>query len=152
LYLTLAYANISEYTSYAIPEEYVILRIDCPICKKDSYSSSVVDFRPCPYCGIAFSGKYGIEKRNALRTRKEIPFLFDHDNYKSDATTIDLSEEGVGVRISDQVLLPVGDVIVLRVKDSDLKARVRWVNTEGDPPNTIGGFKIVQGRLSLPRG
>jgi hypothetical protein len=147
----LAYANIIKYNSYEIPEECMILRIDCPICKKDSYSASVVDFRPCPYCGIAFSGKYGAEKRTALRIRKEIPFLFDHDNYQSDATTIDLSEDGVSVRISDSVLLPVGDVIVLRLKDSDLKAQVRWVNTEGNPPNTISGFKIVQGRLSFPR-
>lgn len=130
-------------------EENVILRIDCPICKKDSYSASVVDFRPCPYCGVAFSGKYGVEKRNALRIRKEIPFLFDHNNYKSDATTIDLSENGISIRISDQVRLPVGDVIVLRLKGSDLKAQVKWVNNEGNPPNTTTGFKIIQGKLSL---
>jgi hypothetical protein len=127
----------------------MILRIDCPICKKDSYSASVVDFRPCPYCGVAFSGKYGVEKRNALRIRKEIPFLFDHNNYKSDATTIDLSENGISIRISDQVRLPVGDVIVLRLKGSDLKAQVKWVNTEGNAPNTTTGFKIIQGKLSL---
>jgi hypothetical protein len=129
----------------------MILRIDCPVCKKDSYSASVVDFRPCPYCGIAFSAKYGIEKRHALRIRKEIPFLFDHKNYRSDATTIDFSTNGISVRISDQIRLLVGEVILLRLRDSDVKAQVRWVNNEDNPPNTTTGFKIVEGRPHLFR-
>ena len=103
----------------------MILRIDCPICKKDSYSSSSVDFRPCPYCGVAFSGKYGIEKRHAHLMRKEIPFLFDHNDHTSDATTIDFSENGISVRISDQVRLPVGDIILLRLRNSDVRVQVR---------------------------
>ncbi len=129
----------------------MILRIDCPICKKDSYSASVVDFRPCPYCGVAFSGKHGREKRKALRIRKEIPFFFVHNNYKLDATTLDFSEDGISVRISDRVSLPVGDVILLRVRDSDLKAQVRWVNSGGNPPNTTTGFSIIQGKPRLFR-
>lgn len=129
----------------------MILRIDCPICKKASYSASVIDFRPCPYCGIAFSGKYGIEKRHALRIRKEIPFLFNHKNYRSDATTIDLSTDGISVRISDQVRLPVGEVILLRLRNSDVKAQVRWINSQGYPSNTTTGFKIVEGRPDIFR-
>jgi hypothetical protein len=127
----------------------MILRIDCPACKKDSYSASVVDFRPCPYCGIAFSGKYGVEKRHDLRTRKEIPFLFDHKDYRSDATIIDFSTHGISVRISDQVRLPVGEVILLRLRNSDVKVQVRWVNSECNPPKTTTGLKIVEGRPDL---
>ncbi|MEW6571486.1 MAG: hypothetical protein AB1390_09975 [Nitrospirota bacterium] len=53
-----------------------MIRLICPSCRKDSYTACVESFRPCPYCGTSFSGKYGIEKRNEYRVKKKYLSLF----------------------------------------------------------------------------
>ncbi len=84
-----------------------MIRIECPICKKDSYTASVEIFRPCPYCGNLFSGKYGSLKKEHLETNIAIhSFISDHGNIIS-ANTQGFSEKEIGVKESTKILLTV---------------------------------------------
>jgi len=125
----------------------MILRLDCPLCNKDSYSAIADDFRPCPYCGVLFSGKYGLEKRNALRTKKEFPFVFAHKKQSLGASTINFSQDGLCVWISGGATLPVGEIVDLTIQNSSAKAQIRWIKTEPDSSFTMAGLQIVEGKL-----
>ncbi len=57
----------------------MILRLECPRCHKDSLVTAAEPFRPCPYCGIMFSGKYGLDKGKDKRIIKESPPVFSHN-------------------------------------------------------------------------
>lgn len=120
-----------------------MIRLKCPKCFKDSYTAFVEDFKPCPYCGIPFSGKYGAEKRTEMRIKKEIPFVFSHNERNLNASTVDFSRSGLSIRISDKTSLPVGDVINLDIKDLNVKAQVMWVSNKPDPSITTAGFKML---------
>ena len=123
----------------------MILRLDCPVCRKDSYSSSVDDFRPCPYCGILFSGKYGIEKRSAARFKKEIPVVLPYKEKIIKANTSDFSQNGISLKIFDMINLPVGDIFNVNVESTPLKAQVIWSSNKPDNAVTSAGFKILNG-------
>ena len=99
--------------------------------------------------GIHFTGKYGNEKRNEVRIRKEIPFGFTYREHNINASTIDFSKKGLGIKIFDEIPMPVGDIVNLKVRDSSAKAEVRWVNKESAPSVTMAGFQIVDGTLNI---
>ncbi len=98
---------------------------------------------------VPFTRKYGIEKRNEVRIKKEIPFVFMYKKRNLDASTMNYSRNGLGIKIHEKVNLPVGDIMNLQLKDSSAKAEVIWVDKKSDPPVTMAGFKIVEGRLNL---
>lgn len=125
----------------------MILRLTCPGCKKDSYSASVEAFKPCPYCGILFSGKYGTEKRKVRRLKKEIPFIFSYNGQHLEANTLDISEKGLSIKIFGKPSLPVGDIMELNVKDFIVKAQVMWVFNNPDTSMALTGLKILEGNL-----
>jgi len=125
----------------------LILRLKCPGCSKDSYSASVENYKPCPYCGILFSGKYGTEKRKQFRIKKEIPFVFSHQDQLHEACTMDISDQGLCVKIFGRPSLPVGDSVDLNVKDMNVKAQVMWFSNNYDMPVTLAGLKIMDGKL-----
>jgi hypothetical protein len=127
----------------------VILRLDCPACKKDSYSATVKDFRPCPYCGIIFSGKHGAEKRDGVRIKKELPLALSYKKRILNASTADFSQTGLRIQIFENTLLPVGDTFNFAVKNSLIKAQVMWVKNKTDAPETLAGLKILDGKLNL---
>lgn len=127
----------------------MILRLTCPGCSKDSYSPSVESFKPCPYCGLLFSGKYGTEKRSDVRQRKEIPFLFSYKGQNLQASTVNLSESGLSVKIFGKPSLPVGDVMELRLGDSVMKAQVLWVFNLHESDVAVTGLKILDGNINL---
>lgn len=89
------------------------------------------------------------ERRNEMRTKKEIPFVFIYKNRNLDASTVNYSKNGLGIKIFKKVALPVGNTVDLKVKDSATKAQVMWVKKEIDPFATMAGFKIVDGTLNL---
>jgi len=128
-----------------------MIRLECPDCKKDSYSSSVEDFRLCPYCSTFFSGKYGAEKRNEVRILNESPLVLNYHDRNLDASTVDFSRNGIGIKIPGEENLPVGEIINLNIQHSLAKAQVKWIVNKTDPSVTIAGFKIIKGRLSLLR-
>lgn len=125
----------------------MILRLTCPGCSKDSYSASVETFKPCPYCGILFSGKYGSEKRKQFRIKKEIPFVFSHQGQHHEACTMDISDKGLCVKIFGRPSLPIGETLNFTVNDISLKAQVMWFSNNSEIPVASTGLKILDGNL-----
>lgn len=125
----------------------MILRLICPGCKKDSYSASAEAFKPCPYCGVLFSGRHGTEKRDENRLKKEIPFIFSYKGQNLSASTLDISEKGFSMKIFGKPLLPVGDIMEFSVRDSLVKAQVMWVFNDSDTSVALTGLKILEGSL-----
>ena len=105
----------------------MILRLTCPKCYEDSYSPSVEFFRPCPYCGLLFSGKYGIEKRNEGRIKDEHPIIFSYKGRNLEANVMDFTEGGLRLKISGEPSLTEGDIVNLAIGDRHVNARVMWV-------------------------
>ena len=125
----------------------LILRLTCPGCSKNSYSTSVEKFKPCPYCGILFSGKYGGEKRNQYRTKKELPFVFSHQGQHHEACTMDISDKGLCVKIFGRPSLPIGETVDFNVNEINLKAQVMWFSNNSEMSAALTGLKILDGKL-----
>jgi len=104
-----------------------MLRLTCPKCRKDSYSADVESFRACPYCGFRFSGRYGAQKREEERIKQEIPVVFSYQGEHLKASTFDLSEKGLGIKIFGEPPVAIDDIIDLTIRDLQLRARVMWV-------------------------
>ena len=51
--------------------------------------------------GIPFSGKYGTERRDEVRMKKDVPFVFIHKERNINANTVDFSKNGVDIKIFD---------------------------------------------------
>jgi Zn-finger nucleic acid-binding protein len=109
-----------------------MLRLICPICRKDSYSAEVVSFSACPYCGSIFSGKYGLDKRREERIKQEIPFGFSYQGRNLEASTVDFSEKGLGIKIFSELPVTVGDVVDFTIRDLRSKAKVMWIKSLPD--------------------
>jgi hypothetical protein len=125
------------------PGGLMILRLTCPQCSKDSYSASVEKFKPCPYCGVLFSAKYGFEKRKHFRVKKEIPLAFTHQGQKLQACTMDVSDRGMCVKISGSHSFPaVGETVDVHVNDANLKAQVMWFSNDKKDSSVITGLQI----------
>jgi len=104
-----------------------MLRIPCPKCHKISYTSDVESFRLCPYCGSVFSGKYGPERRRGERVKQEIPFSFFYQGKNLKASTVDISEKGLGIKIYDDPPIAIGDILNPPVGDLSIAAKVMWI-------------------------
>jgi len=98
---------------------------------------------------IHFSRVYENEKRNEVRIKKEIPFVLIFHKKNLNACTVNYSKHGLGVKIYKKVALPVGDVVDLQPRNSNVKAEVRWVDHKSHPSATVAGFQIVDGTLNL---
>lgn len=121
----------------------LILRLTCPKCSKDSYSASVEKFKPCPYCGVLFSGKYGPEKRRKSRSKKELPSAFTYQGQNIQACTLDVSDNGICLKIFGNPSLPVGETVDLNIDDVNVKAQVRWSDYNRDNPSLVTGLEIL---------
>ena len=110
----------------------MILRLTCPKCYEDSYSASVETFRPCPYCGLLFSGKYGIEKRNEERIKDETPIVFSYKGQNFEANVSDLSDKGLRLKILGKPSLTEGDIVELAIENRHVNAQVTWVSSKSD--------------------
>jgi hypothetical protein len=104
-----------------------MLRIPCPKCHKVSYTTGVESFNSCTYCGFVFSGKFGPDKRSEPRVEQEIPFALSYQGQNFEASTADLSEKGVGIRIMGEPPIAVGDVLNLTIGNYSIAAKVMWV-------------------------
>ncbi len=127
----------------------MILRLTCPGCNKDSYSASVETFKPCPYCGILFSGKFGTEQRRHFRINTEIPFVFSYKDRLLEASTINISDSGLCVRIFGRPSPPIGDVMDLSLRGSSVKTQVIWASNNPDTSVAVLGLKILDGNINL---
>jgi len=127
----------------------LILRLTCPTCNRDTYNPSVESFRACPYCGILFSGKHGTNKRKDSRLKKEIPFVFPYKDQFLEASIINISEKGLGIKIYGRIPLSLGDVLNLSVSGSSVKARIMWASDNPDIFITVMGLQVLDGKLNL---
>jgi hypothetical protein len=126
-----------------------MIRLACPACKKDSYSAAVEPFRPCPYCGTVYSGKYGPEKRHELRTHKEVRFTFSHNGNSFEATTVDISKNGISLKIFGSIAIPSGYVIDLNINNLFTKAQTRWLNNNINLSIITTGCRILNGNPDI---
>lgn len=125
-----------------------MIRLECPNCKKDSYTASVSVFRPCPYCGIKFSGKYGLEKRNNYRFEKKIPIIvLNGKKYK--AYSINLSETGIGIELPKKITIKKGDLINILIGPSIVKTKVIWISKDSEEKSLFAGLKMVDKTLTM---
>lgn len=104
-----------------------MLRIPCPKCRKTSYTADVESFHSCNYCGFKFSGKYGSERRQESRVGKIIPLVFSYQGQDCEASTSDISEKGIGIKISGKPSIIIGDVLNLTISDLSMAAKVMWI-------------------------
>lgn len=119
-----------------------MIRLACPGCKKDSYTASVETFRPCPYCGVSFSGKYGIERRRAGRVSGSSPFLFSKNGTNIEATIIIFSKNGASIKIFGTPSISSGDNIRLKFGDSEKTGKVIWIGND-EPAALTAGLEIL---------
>jgi hypothetical protein len=109
-----------------------MLRIPCPKCHKTSYTSDVESFYSCNHCGFIFSGKYGPDRRRESRIEKVISLVFSYQDRDFEAHTFDLSEKGVGIKISGEPPMTIGDVLSFIIGDLSIMAKVKWVKRLSD--------------------
>ena len=119
----------------------MILRLTCPECNKDSFSSSVEAFKPCPYCGIVFSGKFGTDRRKEKRIEKEDEVFFLYKSKNLDAKTLNISKSGFTIKINQSDMLPIGDIVEVKYGNDDLRARIMWVMRKDD--FALTGLKVL---------
>ena len=125
----------------------MIVRLTCPVCSRDAYNSSVEIFKPCPYCGILFSGKHGTNKRKEARSNREMPFTSSHNGHFFEGSTIDISEGGLCIKVDGRVSLSKGDVLLLSLNGSQVKAQIVWISNDPDTLNNCAGLKVLDGKL-----
>ena len=106
-------------------------------------------FKPCPYCGILFSGKYGSEKRSDYRINREIPLLFSYNGKNLEASTLNVSSTGLSIKMFGQHVLPVGDTMELDVGNSRVKTEVMWTFSDPDTAVAITGLRIIEGNINF---
>jgi len=109
-----------------------MLKLLCPNCRKNSYSSSENYFSLCPYCGVRFSGRYGSDRRHAERVKKETACILNCQGQNLEAESIDFSKEGLGIKIFAKTPVAVGETIELSTGDLQIKAKIMWVNELAD--------------------
>jgi hypothetical protein len=127
----------------------VIVRLTCPECRKNSYSASVEAFKPCPYCGILFSGKFGSEKRSDYRISREIPLLFSYNGKNLEASTLNVSPTGLSIKIFGQHAFPIGDTMELDVGNSRVKTEIMWTFSDPDSAVAVTGLRIIEGQINF---
>jgi hypothetical protein len=87
------------------------------------------------------------DRRNERRLRKDIPVTFLFKNQQYDAHALNCSKHGMGLKIDKKIRLPIGNIIDITTKDSQMKAETQWVDNKSHPYMTMAGFKIVGLRL-----
>ena len=62
---------------------------------------------------------------------------------------MNISSDGICVKIFGRIALATGEILDLYVKDSYVKAQVVWASDSADTSVTVTGLKLLQGQLSL---
>jgi hypothetical protein len=122
----------------------LILRLTCPTCKKDSYSASVETFKPCPYCGIVFSGKFGLERRSEYRIVKDQPLTIMKSDNKIEANVVNVSNNGLRVKIDELASIQKGDIVNVAIDNKYRKAEILWVNIHPLLSSAFAGLQLLQ--------
>jgi hypothetical protein len=109
-----------------------MFRLLCPKCGKDSYSAAEENFLPCPYCGLRFSGRYGVDRRNRERIVNEEAVVLAFQGQRLEAKSFDISKEGMGVEIIGRFQGKVGDTVDVSRGAVGIQTKVMWTNQVSD--------------------
>ncbi len=90
-----------------------------------------------------------MNQRRDTRTQKEIPFVFSHDGQFLQASTINISEGGLCIKIYGRISRPIGDILNFSVSGSNLKTRILWSSGNSDTFITVMGLQVLDGGLGL---
>lgn len=58
---------------------------------------------------------------------KVIPFVISCQDQDFEASTLDISEKGIGIKISGRPPIGNGDVLDLVISDLSMEAKVMWI-------------------------
>ena len=98
---------------------------------------------------IFLSNNFEIEKRNEVRKTKEVPCILICNKKSVKAETVNCSKNGIAIKISDNIKLPVGNTLKFKMKDNTLKGKVKWVDYKSDSSMTCAGLEIIDGKLDM---
>jgi len=107
-------------------------KLICPECKGDSYSSDEIHFSDCPYCGVRFSGLYGLERMREERVQLEQGCSVYYNEQNFDAITIDVSQGGLSLEVVSDLPTEADDIIDLTIVDYPMKAKIMWINRQNN--------------------
>jgi len=98
---------------------------------------------------VSFINSDNVERRNDLRSKTRIPVLFPfrHENIKADIMNV--SQNGIGIMIAKKLALSVGNVVDFRVRNRDIRAKVRWVDHNSNSTTTKAGLRAIDKALNL---
>lgn len=120
----------------------MIIRLHCPQCKNDAYTSSVEEYRVCPYCGLIYSGKYGIDRRKEKRIEKRIPIRLTCLESKANAYSTNMSNEGMCIKIIGGFRINKGDILNLKFNNLNVKAKIMWLKDFSKIGYILAGLKL----------
>jgi hypothetical protein len=86
----------------------------------------VESFAPCLYCGCVFSGVHG-ERRDKIRIKQEIPFTLSYRGQNIEANTIDISKEGLCIKLPTDIPLSEGDNVEFILEEFLVNAKIVWI-------------------------
>jgi len=72
---------------------------------------------------------------------KVIPFVLSYQNQDFEASTLDFSEKGMGIKISGKPSIITGDVLDLAIGNLSLTAKVMWIR--GLSAGAVAGLEKV---------
>ncbi len=84
---------------------------------------------------------YTPDRRRKDRIRQEIPFDFYYRDQHLTANTVDLSEEGLSIKILGKSSVTVGNTLDISVRDSRVKTRVIWMKNL--PEKSLVGLQKI---------
>jgi hypothetical protein len=94
---------------------------------------------------MLFSGRHGSNKRTGTRVQREIPFVFSHDGRVVQASTINISEGGLCIKLFGRVPLRQDDILDLSVNGANVRGRITWVFDNADAFITVLGLQMLDG-------
>ena len=98
--------------------------IRCPVCNQTTFSPEDEPFDTCFNCGTVFSGKYGRSKRRKERVKKGSRLTIPFKGKSYEAQTIDISDNGVSVRIPGNPEVAIGDMLEFFLGSQQVQTKV----------------------------
>jgi hypothetical protein len=79
-----------------------------------------------------FSGKHGPDRRRESRMVEVIPLVFSYRDHDFMASTLDMSEKGIGIKISGKSSVLIGDILTITIRNVSMAAKVMWMRRLSD--------------------
>ena len=94
------------------------------------------------YFTIPHVEEYAAAPRREGRIKQEIRFDFEYQGRRFQASTVNLSEKGLCIRVSGEPMVNVGDAVDLSIQARRFKAKVVWRKRLSDE-SLIGFEKVI---------